>query len=189
VSTAKMLELSDETKRSLEELRALSKAAEDGDKGARQELKRALRESSPEVIVRASDISRKAQHLLIETAAAGDPLIELALSGRMDMMRTEIAGENPTALESLLVERVVACWIMVELFEALMAPQLWPRTPNRIPFAVLKHYLHWQELANRRYFCAIRELGRIRRLQSGLPNTQTNVQINLGGGTVKDPSE
>jgi hypothetical protein len=51
------------------------------------------------------------------------------------MMRAEIAGENPTPLEVLLTERVVACWLLVELFEWLMATQLWKGNPpeNRVP--------------------------------------------------------
>ncbi len=176
-----VIELPEETKQRLKELRALSRAAEDGDEEARAELKRALLESSPEVIARASDIGRKAQHLLISAAAAKDPLIEYALSARLDLLRAEIASENPTPLESLLTERVVACWMLVELFEALMAPQLHEAgSKSRVSFQVLRHYLHWQEIANRRYLASIRELAWLRRLQSNTPGVQYNTQINLG---------
>jgi hypothetical protein len=168
----------------LEELRALSRAAEGGDREARRELKRALRRSAPEVVARASDIGRRAQHALIGTAAGGDPLTEYALSGRLDMMREEIAGENPTPLETLLIERVVACWLLVELFEVLMAAQLFPDTPKerRVPLGVLKHYLAWQEAANRRFLGSVRELARLRKVQSSTPGVRVNnVQINLAG--------
>ncbi len=143
MSEAKTLEryrLPADAKGRLDELRELSERAEAGDAGAKKELKRAVRESSPEVIARASDVGRKAQHSLIGTVAGGDPLTEYALSGRLDMMREEVAGENPTPLESLLTERVVACWILVELFEALMAPQLWKAgSESRVSFQVLRH--------------------------------------------------
>jgi hypothetical protein len=176
-----VIELPEETKRRLKELRALSRAAEDGDEEAKRQLKKALLESSPEVIARASDIGRKAQHLLITTAAAEDLLVQYALSARLDILRAEIAGENPTPLEILLTERVVACWILVELFEALMAPQLWKAgSQSRVSFQVLRHYLHWQEIANRRYLASIRELARVRKLQSNTPGVQYNTQINLG---------
>jgi hypothetical protein len=180
--TLERYQLPTDVKRQLDELRDLSKKAEAGEADARQELKRTLRQSAPEVIARASDIGRKAQHLLIETAAAGDPLTEYALSGRLDMMREEIAGENPTPLETLLTERVVACWMLVELFEAFMAPQLSTRTSkkNRMSFHILKHYLRWQEVANKRYLAAIRELARLRKLQSNTPGIQFNTQVNIG---------
>ncbi len=178
----KSIQLPEETKQRLEELRALSKVAEAGDEEAKKELKRKLLESSPQVIARASDVGRKAQHLLISTAAAKDPLIEYALSARLDLLRMEVAGENPTPLESLLTERVVACWIWVEVFEALMAPQLWTygSSERLVPLPVLRHYLHWQEIANRRYLAAIKALAQVRKLQSNTPAVQFNTQINVG---------
>jgi hypothetical protein len=166
----------------LEELRDLSQKAEAGDKDARRELKQAVRESAPEVIARASDVGRKAQHLLIATAGGGNVLTEYALSGRLDVMREEIAGPNPTPLEVLLTERVVACWMLVELFDALMAAQLWKGTPSekRITERALRHYLHWQDLANRRFLAAVQALARVRKLQANTPGVQYNTQINLG---------
>ncbi len=178
----KAIELPEETKLRLKELKALSEAAEGGDEEAKRELKRALLASSPEVIARASDVGRMAAHLLIDTAAGKDPLIKYALSARMDLLRAEIAGENPTPLESLLTERVVACWILVETFEALIAPQLWTngKAKNILPLPILRHYLHWQQIANKRYLASIRELARVRKLQSNTPGVQFNTQINLG---------
>jgi hypothetical protein len=103
------LELSDETKIKLRELRILSEKAEAGEKGARRELRRAIRYSTPEVVAKASDIARKGHKILIGTAAAGDPLMEEALSARLELMRAQIAGEDPSPLETLLTERVVSC--------------------------------------------------------------------------------
>jgi hypothetical protein len=150
--------LSPEVQERLEELRDLSEKAENGERGARQELREKLHESSADIVVRASDIGRKAQRLLIETASGGDPLTEDALSGRLDMMQAEIAGENPTPVEVLLTERVVACGLLVELFEWLMATQLWKGNPpeNRVTLAALKYYLRWQESANRFFVASVR---------------------------------
>jgi hypothetical protein len=85
-----------------------SRRAENGNKGARRELREAVRSSSPEVIARASDFARKGQAILIETISAGKPLMEEAISARLDLMRTELAGESPSALELLLVERIAS---------------------------------------------------------------------------------
>jgi hypothetical protein len=172
-----------EARESLEELRALSRKAEDGDQEARRELRRKLREASPAVIARASDIGRKSQHLLIETASGGSPLTELALSGRLDMMREGVAGENPTPLEVLLTERVVSCWLLVELFDRLMAAQLWKETPKekRVTDRSLRYYLRWQESANSRFLAAIRELARVRKLQA-TASVQVDTQVNVLAG-------
>ncbi len=93
------LELSEETTHRLAELRALSEKAEAGDKEARKELRLMVRASSPEVIGRASDVGRTAGRTLAHTAAGGDPLTEEALYAKLDTMRAEIAGEDPTPLE------------------------------------------------------------------------------------------
>jgi hypothetical protein len=176
-----------DVRESLEELRALSRKAEGGGAEgveARKELRRKLREASPAVVARASDIGRKSQHLLIGAASGGDPLTELALSGRLDMMRKEVAGENPTPLEVLLTERVVSCWLLVELFDRLMAAQLSKETPKekRVPDRTLRHYLRWQESANSRFLAAVRELARVRKLEATAPPVQVNTQVNVLGG-------
>ena len=97
------------------------------------------------------------------------------------MMREEIAGENPTPLEVLLTERVVACWMLVELFDALMAGQLWKKTPTekRVTERALRYYLHWQETANKRFLAAVQALARVRKLQANTPGVQFNTQINV----------
>ena len=172
-------QLSPEVSERLEELRELSAKAEAGDTEARKELKQKLRESSPAVIARASDVGRKAQHVLIRAASGGAPLTELALSGRLDMMRSEIAGENPTPLEVLLTERVVSCWMLVELFDALMAGQLNKDNEHRTPISYTLKMLKWQESANRRYLAAIRELARVRKVQATAPPVQVNTQVNI----------
>lgn len=176
------LEHWDEMKAKLRELKALSERAEAGEKGARRELRRTIRNSTPEVVAEASDIARKGHMILIGTAAGGDPLMDEALSARLDIMRAQIAGEDPTPLEALLTERVVSCWLLVELLEALTSAQLQRgehMKAKRVPDSFLKFILKWQESAHRRYLSAMRELARVRKLQSGTPSVQYNTQINL----------
>ena len=178
MSTAR--ELPAETKKRLKELQILSDKAESGDKHARQELRRAVRESTPEVVAEASDLSSRSSRLLIKTVAADDPLLEEALETRLELMRSKILGVDPTPLEVLLVQRVVACWLVVELFEVLMSAQLYRDNHNRVPLSYLKHMIRWKESVQRRYLSAIKELARVRKLQSNTPGIQVNTQINLG---------
>jgi histone H3/H4 len=175
------LELPPDVQERLAELRILSEAAEKGDKEARRELRKALRESSPEVVAKASDFAKKGQRILAETISASDPLMEEAICAKLDLMRTEVCGENPTPLEVLLTERVVSSWLLVEVLETLMNAQLkrGQDTPRVSP-SYLKFIIRWLESAHRRHLAAIRSLAQVRRLQSGLPNSQTNIQLNLG---------
>ena len=163
------LELPDETKERLAELQALSKKAEGGDKEARKELRRMVRASSAEVIGRASDVGRKAGQALARAASGGDPLMEEGLYAKLDLMRAEVAGDDPTPLEVLLTERVVSLWMLTALLEALLASQ-YRRNVGDASERLSPSYLIQQsrilESATRRYLAAIKELARVRKLRA-----------------------
>jgi len=175
------LELSKEAKEKLKALEALSERVAAGDKSARKELRKALRASAPEVICQASDIGRRGQRALITTVAAKDPLTEEALLARLDLMRAQVAGPDPSPLEILLVERICSLWILIEALEMLVSAQMSAKLPreHRCPMSYLQHVFKWQESANRRFLSAIRELVRVRKLQSNVPEIQYNTQINV----------
>jgi hypothetical protein len=174
-------QLTAEGSESLEELRELSKKAEAGEKGARTQLRRAVARSSPKVIAEASDIAQRVQAMLTKTISAGEPLMEEALEARLALMREEVAGENPTPLEVLLTERVVAGWLLVEVLEGLIAAQFYKRAPksSRVPPSYTLQMSRILESATRRYLSAIRELARVRKLQAGAPPVQVNAQVNI----------
>ena len=173
--TPRALELSEEMRGRLAELRALSDRAEAGDKGARRELRMMVRASSPEVIGRASDIGRRAGQTLARAAAGGDPLIEEALYAKLDLMRAEIAGEDPTPLEVLLTERVVSLWMLTALLEVLVGAQYRNTRGDedqRLPPSYILQQSRILESATRRYLAAVRELARVRKLQATVPPVQ-----------------
>jgi hypothetical protein len=114
------LELTDAARARIQELQALSDKAEEGGKEAKRELRAAVRSSSPEVIGSVADIASNYRVMLARTAAAGDELQHEGLKAYMLRMEESIAGDNPTPLlEGLLAERIVSCWMLVELMEAL----------------------------------------------------------------------
>ena len=183
-------ELSSEARKHLAELRELSAKAEGGNREARRELRRAVRSSSPEVIGRASDFARKGQRILIETISDGEPLMEEAISARLDLMRTELAGESPSALELLLVERIVSNWLLVEILETLTSAYFKRGEGIQRPPPSYLRFIHgWQESANRRFLASVRELARVRKLQSNTPGIQYNTQINVSAAEVGTPAK
>jgi hypothetical protein len=160
----KVPELSEEARKRLGELQALADKAEAGDKEARRKLMVAVRESSSEVIARASDFRRGAERLLIRTISAGNLLKEDALEVRLSQMRAEIAGANPTPLEVLLTERVVASWLLVEILEALVSLELTQGVGERVPPSYLSQLAKLLESVQRRHLAAIKALAQVRRL-------------------------
>jgi hypothetical protein len=165
----------------IRELQALSKQAEGGDKEARKELRRAVRESAPEVVARCSDIARTYRRFLAKTASGKDLLVEEAFVRQAEMVAAEVAGERPTALEALLAERVASLWALTELQEALLSAYYGGSGKN-VPPSYLREMSRVQESSNRRYFAAIKTLAQVRKLQAGTPAVHLT-QINVGWPT------
>jgi hypothetical protein len=172
-----VLELPEGTRERIHELQELSDKAEDGDDGARQELRRRLAQEAPEIVARCSDSARTYRRLLAKRSSGGSPLVQEAISERARRVALELAGENPTPLEVLLCERVASLWVLVELQEALLAAWYY-KAEGASPAFVLQ-MARLQESCNRRYLGAIKTLAQVQKLQG-----PSRVQVNIGGNQV-----
>jgi hypothetical protein len=163
-------------------LRELSDKAEAGDRHARRELRSLVKAASPSAIAEASSVARKSETMLIKTIAGGEPLLGEALRVKLRDMRSEIAGDNPTALEAMLADRVVAGWLLVEVLEALIAAQYSRNLPGHAKRASPAYLIQQSKIlesATRRLMQAIQTLARIRKLLASTPGVQFNTQINV----------
>jgi hypothetical protein len=163
-------------------LRELSDEAEAGDKEARRELRRLVKRASPAAIAEASSVARRSEAMLIKTVAGDEPLMQEALRVRLRDMRSEIAGDNPTALGAMLADRVVAGWLLVEVLEALIAAQYARNLPAHAKLsspAYLMQQSKILESATRRLMQTIQTLARVRKLLGDTPGVQVNTQINV----------
>jgi hypothetical protein len=172
-----VLELTEATRKRIRELQELADKAEGGDDGARLELRRRLREESPDVVAGCSDSARSYRRLLAERSSGGNPLRKEAISERAGRMALELAGENPTPLEVLLSERVASLWVLVELQEALLAAWYYKAKATSPTFVLQMARL--QESAHRRYLAAIKTLAQVQKLQG-----PSRVQVNIGGNQI-----
>jgi len=90
-------------------------------------------------------------------------------------LRRELAGESPTPLETLLVDRIVLSGLHLHYAEALYAQHLETFSLKQNEF-----YQRRLSLAQNRYLSAIRTLAQVRRLQ--VPAVQVNIareQLNV----------
>ena len=90
-------------------------------------------------------------------------------------LRRELAGEHPTPLKTLLVDRIVLSGLHLYYAEALYAQHL-------ETFSLKQHeFYQWRlSLAQSRYLAAIRTLAQVKRLQA--PAVQVNIareQLNV----------
>jgi len=174
-----MLELTEGQRERMYELQALADEAEGGDPEARKRLRLAVRESAPEVVARCADTARSYRGLLAETASGGNQLVKEAILERSRLMAGELAGENPTGLETLLADRVASLWVLTELQEALAATAYVPATAGKVSPSYRLQMARLQESANRRYLQAIKTLAQVQRLRG-----PGRLQVNIGGQHV-----
>ena len=70
---------------------------------------------------RAGDLALQARRALVKLALGDQELGKEALEGELEGMWRELAGPDPTPLERLLGDRVVACWQQVSYADAMYA--------------------------------------------------------------------
>jgi hypothetical protein len=150
----------------------LLKRATKGDKTVLPELRRLL-DAEPWLWQQAGDLSVQAERSWISMVAGENLVASESAPRKMDALRRELAGPNPSVLERLLVDRVVLCWFQVNYCETLFAQ--WAKDLT-IPQA--DYHQRRLDRAHGRYLLAIRTLACVRRL------LVAPVQVNIGAQQV-----
>jgi hypothetical protein len=140
-----------------ERLQRLVERAEQGDEAALPELRVAL-DANGWVWERYGDLGRQAQAAWLELISGKNLLLKEATSRKAAQLRRELAGPQPSPLELLLAERVVATWLQVNYADAAYA-QLKGTNPAQHTAALRR-----QNSAQQRYLQAVRALATVRRL-------------------------
>jgi hypothetical protein len=170
----------EESGRTLEKLRGLLGKAEKGDKDAVPEIRQILDER-PDLAWQFVDVAQVAEEALIEKMTGEEDLaVKEIMRCQLKAMREEIAGENPSPLERLLAERVVATWLQIQLFEGLYASDM----SKSMTIAQDSYHQKRLDQTYRRHLSAIRALAQMRKLLKGGAITQINIadkQINTTG--------
>jgi hypothetical protein len=119
------------------------------------------------------DMGRIAQQKLVKLFTGKHLVNREAMLARLEQLREELAGPDPTPLERLLAERIVACQLHLDYLELNYSLQV-----EKGDVTDMKTYLLYEGCLNRahhRTLAAIRTLALVRRL--ALP-----VLVNLPGG-------
>jgi hypothetical protein len=98
------------------------------------------------------------------------------LKHQLKSMKLEVAGENPSPLERLLAERVVATWLQVQLFDALYAFGMKGETLSQGNYRQKR-----LDRAHRRHLSAVRTLAQIRKMGPAVQINIAEKQINTAG--------
>jgi hypothetical protein len=158
----------------LQPLEEALRQAESGDPAALARLREVL--ALAPSLWQMFDVARNAQEALVSVVASDRPVHREGVRRCLDELRQELAGPDPAPLETLLVERILTCWLQAN-YEDCVDTQNWRK--NR----TLDQHTHYQkraERAHRRFLAAVKTLATVRRLR--LPALQVNIagrQVNV----------
>lgn len=164
--------------RPLAEINTTIRKAEGGDKEALAEVRELLAKPGiPDIL--AGNVATEALNRLVKTYAGENPVIREAVLRKLDEMRTELSGLNASAVEKLLVERVLATWLHLHHLEAVYAS----KESMSLPLGL--YYQKTISAAQKRYLSSLKGLAEVRKL--ALPTLQVNIakkQVNVAAGAV-----
>jgi hypothetical protein len=161
-----------------EDLESLLERAQKGDKKAVPAIVELLKDPDT-VDALGGNLARQAQLVLIDKFSSTNLLYKESLKRKTELLRSEVAGPNPTPLEKLLAERVVACWLHLNHLEMLYASK------ESMSLELGAYYQRSISTAHKRYLSAIKSLATVRKL--ALPVLQVNIarrQVNVAAGSV-----
>jgi hypothetical protein len=128
----------------------------------------------------AGNMAAQVQEALLGSFLSKDALFsQEAQRRKCTALTRELAGEHPSPLEKLLVERIVLCWLHLHGAEALYAQHT-----GSLSIGQASYHQHRITAAHNRYLSAIRTLAQVRRLPA--PNVQVNIareQVNVAAST------
>jgi len=160
---------------------ALADRAQGGDESALPAVRELLNRPGM-VDALAGNVANEAIRALVRKFAGKNLLVRESVTRKLDQMRAELGGENPSPLEKLLVERIVATWLHLAHLEAVYAGK------ESMTLELGGYYQRALNAASKRHLSAIRTLAVVRKL--ALPALQINVarrQVNVAAGSVVAP--
>ena len=140
---------------SAEKLRELNKKANAGDKAALAALRHHLDEC-PEIWQKVGDLSFHVQETYISKIAAGNPLAAESLRKRAAWLRKDLEGPNPSSLERVAIENVLAAWFERHQIDLTHPPGMGKE------LSMARYVIQLRNSAQRRYDSAMKSLLLIR---------------------------
>jgi hypothetical protein len=162
----------------VDEIQSILSRAQKGDPKALPALRKLLAPAGAADALGGNLANRAIQSLL--AGVAGDNLCyRETVTRKMDELRAELAGPNPSAIERLLAERAVVCWLNLYQLEMSYGS----KTSKTLPPG--NYYQKCIDRAHKRYLSALKSLVEVRKL--ALPAVQVNIarkQVNVAAGTA-----
>jgi hypothetical protein len=152
-------------------LRGLMEKTQEGSGTARHDLARML-ESKPDEVRSLNWDKSVRTHLLHAATLDRDPSRHV-IPERIAEIKRQLRGDTSSAVEELLIERILTCWTHV-----FVAEMRWvAKSAQDMPFQAGDYYQRALDRAHRRYVSALKALAEVRKLL-GVSVSMVNVVRN-----------
>lgn len=158
--------------RSYDALEDLVSQAQEGNTSALPAI-RELLDLVPEIWQDSRVLANRVERSWMTTLCGRDLVSQEVIEREVQALRTQLQGQNPSPLETLLVDRICTCWLAVQHAELQAGKRL-----NAHRFALNSAEENRLDKVHRRFLMAIRELARVRKLLTPEQRLQVNVGHN-----------
>lgn len=159
-------------------LQALVERGRNGDQSASAETRALINSPAGKLVVNAiGDIATQADHALLRRMAH-NPVVRDTIQGKLEVLAEELGRPNDSAIERLLVQRVVSCWLQLAHADFESA------NDGQMTFVEGEFWQRRQDRAHKRFLSAVKTLAVVRRL--ALP---IKVDVNLAGEVATKTTE
>ena len=162
-----------------EKLRNAIDRAQDGDRSALPVIREHLA-SRPDSYWQLVEYSKVVQNTQVKCYAGEGLYVQEVMNEVIGRLRKDLGGENPSPLESLLVERIISCYLHVNFAENDYTDSVGPGASLKVAEYMQKRLDH----ANRRYIAAIKALAQIRKMGPAIQINIAQQQLIAGRGAV-----
>jgi hypothetical protein len=155
-----------------DEIRTVIERAQKGDETILPTLRKYLED--PQFVDLVGNIARQTERSLIQVAAGEDLLFKEAVTRKLELMRQELSGPTSTALERLLVERIVTCWLQLQEADIRYT------AAKDLSWNQVEYHQRRINHTHKRFLSAVKTLATVRRLAVPV----LIVQVNIAGKQV-----
>jgi hypothetical protein len=141
-------------------LQATVMLARRGQKKILPKLRKVLDEH-PEIVSQYGSLTLQVQDNWLQLIAGADLLLSETMRRHLDGMRTELAGPNPSPLDRLLVDRILACHVQVLYFEAMETSD-----PTAENMRLARYRMDRRDQGHRQFLSAVKMLATVRNLMA-----------------------
>ena len=82
------------------------------------EIRELLDEAPSLISLTGGDLAEQAELSLVRRICGDQLAMKESIKQKLQQLRLELAGPNPTPIERILVERMVACWLHVQFADS-----------------------------------------------------------------------